>query len=403
MFTLRLVFYGLIAFVPNTPSYPGEPPDQGMVAILVDTRGILGTDSNPLPEHRPVGLVMEGCLCTDGDCRRCTTGAAAPPLPFDLPRWHHIEFSPDYYYGPWQQQDHMALRWSGERLPLPESALQSQDFSWSPSLDAVAPGGGQVRRECIHHPEYCKVSAAAWLWHGTARACHLAHLREAAANPENPYEGNQPVNAFRFKRAGSEDSVRDVVQAVADAVVVEVPITAGELSILLRPFGSEESTQAYRFTPHNGRLTLVIGNLPTHTANEDRDEASHHFEAFYTLAEELVLDEYRVVPHRLEKMTASEYFAMDCEQEVTALGRHLVELNVEAGRNTGGEGNAASAVVPAPPHSMEVCATGTFLPTALPPPSWAEQVSTTEPPQTPEPASEPSPPAHRRIRRPEPR
>jgi hypothetical protein len=339
MFTLRLIFYGLIAFVPDSSG-------QGMLAIMPNTAGMVASDGCPLPEHQQVFILREGTCASSN----CGDGKIFPVAP-----QHRFEIEPAYTI-PWWEIKDLATMAGGEQPALPDSALETRDVGWIPLLPTVAPGAGGFPAVCVPWPEYCPIQAMFRLHHGTTSVCHLVHTRK-----------EDPVHAFRFKPLVGSASSRPVVQALADAVLVEIPVLGDEVVITATPFDWSGTIQHKLHPDATGRVTLIAANFgaphmvkaggsgaggePLTSGGERCDATSpaRHFEAFYALSEGSFPNESRRVPHALTEEKAPVLYPMTCEADLESLSTYIRDTYL---RHLPEEQRKDARVAP---HSVEVC------------------------------------------------
>ncbi len=401
MITLRIIFYGLMAFV---PSNNGE----GMLVLFADPNRVESarphTDED---SHLALAFVVEEVeTYEDGK-----TGLKLTALPYwdpEHPPRAYVEAYP-FFAEPIEIAQDLQPSDADPLQPLPVTASQTRDFAWSPSITGIAPESAGIRAECLVNPRECPISAVFRLWQSEVRACHLAHIpREemqyaeaplrsyAAPLARNDASALSNAIAYSFRSEGARPRLEDPLQAVADAVVVDIMVP-GDDPVLHVSYLEEEKYIDIPLGPPNlrGVITLLFANVAV--VPEDRRPrrhrrhlplASQHYRAFYHLAHTEPDSIYQVIPHATQ-YEAPLPFPMDCEAEIVVLEEHLKARNV-----------ARFAKKERPyyvPHSIEVCGTTKFPTTLLP--SWRSEIPIGDPATDGSPtATRTPPPPPRRVR-----
>lgn len=315
-FTIKVIFLGLIGFVPSSEG------KKNISALLVDPiRAVDPWKHTPVQEHLPMVFLLHG-HCDEsggGSCYRISPRRAEDAKRLRLDRI--LQQRPGLL---WMLEDE-DLDISGdedERLKLrnsllrfiwkvsPRFDLQSKDFSWVPRLNELTSGRGQIREGCRHGDARCAIHAHFRIQGGAAGACHMFHDSE---DPEKPQ-----VKIFNYSTANGQPPLR---RAVADAMQVEFEESGG--SVILRsrilPGGEGGGVAWAKLTPDSaGKLTLVVANL-----SELQDgEAEHdgytpsHSDAFFDLLAD------PEVPRPTRQLDEKEEVNVDpgpCEEEMSEI------------------------------------------------------------------------------------
>jgi hypothetical protein len=146
----------------------------------------------------------------------------------------------------------------------------------------VFPEAGFIDERHLRAPSACDVAGLLKLdgVAGTASAFSLA-------------DQDGKVRSFTFKRKGSRmPRLWDNKQAVADIVLVEIPLKGEQATLKLRKFGSQEppSDIVLKAAEGDTYIDIVLGNLPpfngTHASSATQNPTNRvdHFELYYKLA-----------------------------------------------------------------------------------------------------------------------
>lgn len=359
MFTLRLIFYGLIAIVPSN-----SPENDGFLALMIDTRGTMSSMSHAMPAHAAIGLVTEGRFMG----KRCT---AEVPCELKIPEFTHFDFDRSDV-GLAAATNTLRLNSGKQERILPRNAFEATDFTWAARMSGAAPDAGAVNPTCLFAPEHCRVWAALRLWTGQATACHLVHYVKDGETDR--------LRSFWFQPLVGEETSPQAIQALADAVEFQIPIRQRELSFSSVSFSGEGTPQKFLFLadPDTRTLTLVIANVPRkdlEAALVEREQANrsvqqaaargpadaHHFEAYYEIAETFLGADSRRVPKEFP-LSEAHLPEMRCEQEILSLASHLTDRNnelLDKGKERWTEEDRREGAK-TPPHSKEVCVTAVY-------------------------------------------
>ncbi len=347
MFTLRLIFYGLVALV---PSINGE----GAMVLFPSARPGPFDSPNPcIPVHSTSIFTVKE---TNG--RLYLEPLVELMGKKDEKGVRYIELDGLFVEG--INLARTRPTGSSGEFSLPSKAVELEDYTWIPQIDRISAPSRDVRMECLVTPDQCEVDLVFRTWQGNLRTCHLAH---SVTYDQKCVEKKGPIAAYRFRALGSVQSGGDVIQAVADAFILETRVSSDNLRFYVEPkVGGEE----YFKIPHgpSRTVTLLFANLPLDAGHQKHPDCSEkidrHFETYYRLGlfePQLLLS--RPLPHYTDDLAALDLTnALECEPEITALTETAQWL---VGKDE--DGRACSDVKP---HSIEVCANAAYLPTNLP-------------------------------------
>jgi hypothetical protein len=303
MVTVRLVFYGLMAFAPNDSS------PTSINALLLDAQGHhYASDGCKLPSHVPALYVKAaGCTARDGrlgdgepvSCELSTQVA----LPVDrnsasgswLLNAEHLSLEIEAPDGNRKKQL-IAHRSQGLRHPLPSNPEEAQDLAWLPALPAAD-------RNCLGPADDCPIAARFEIDDGEVTTCQLFQS-----------ERGGPVNAFELRPLGvSTLAASSSPQAIAGAVLASVTVPRGsKIRIISHSFaGAWRNRESPLRTIEleagdQPTIDVWVTNLPTSHTDMGPDHACHgqsidrHYEMYYNLLARRVPFAQRSVPHSVE-------------------------------------------------------------------------------------------------------
>lgn len=358
MFTLKLIFYGLVAFVPSSRN-------EGALMLFPNAIELSDARGCALHEHQPrIFKVKADCPAGAAPCLEEIRLAVGSGL--------YIEPLLSTTSGVNRVEGGIFTSAKG-RLSLPTEDEHTEDLGWVPNINELSNQAGQVRPECLVNYRECGLSIALRAWEGEARSCHLAH--PTAASLASLAEQNLPgskvtapagsarVIGYRFKDLDQPAAELDRIQAVTDAFAIEIKSSSREFILGLQPFDPAVPGSEIQLTAGaDGVATLLLANLPK-PEDPAAPVAAHcrpsqgvdrHFDAFYHLASQDPQLYARPLPHATLEQ-APFVLSMRCETEVGLLAALLED-----------EGNKPGGKKTAPPHSVPACATGSFGEANLP-------------------------------------
>jgi len=203
-FTLRLIFYGLVALVPNAADKP-----TAISFLMVDAPGRqYASDGCELPAHFPSLFVRSGNCSYDAEL--CSSSSRLP-----APEGIRYSWALD------GQQVTIGLPGSGSLslaggravgTELPKTVDEARDASWIPPIEAT------VATDCLEGAFHCPLAGRINVNRGVVSVCHLEASDEALG-------GNvrRVVHSFELRPLGGGVSNNVAKrQAVADAIVVTI-------------------------------------------------------------------------------------------------------------------------------------------------------------------------------------
>lgn len=266
MFTLRVFFLDLLAFVPHP---------EGMWVLLPDGReGGVRHDGTVIERHFPV-VLFDTKQRNESDW---PTVKARLKLEGDrigeiwaLER-EEVRISSETKV--LSRGIEMASGNPGSTLP---SEIDRSDFSWIPNMEIIAPESAQIDPECLAMPVQTeKLISRMWIPGGRLNTCRFAG-RKLVNHPAE-------VIPFEFK-ADDHSAARGPAHAIADLAVVEIDIEGECVSIEAVPFGSDNIARSIKLHPCQGAVDILLANLSP-VSGEDNFRSGPHFELYYSLAKE---------------------------------------------------------------------------------------------------------------------
>ncbi len=336
MITLRIIFYGLIAFA------PGAFDDGTMAAISID------------PASVEDGHVHETRIWQYESVRKRLT-------PIIEPQTGEVVFKNRYLSirelanQPPAVTENFRNAEDSQLEMVPRGKNHFRDISWIPVLEDIEPyAGGLISSTLWAPPEY--LNSIFKIGGGTLIPCHVVH--------EDGKENK--IRIFRFKAKGENDTTSDPKQSIADAVMLEMEIKNTSVTLLSQTLG-QISTEDIVLRPKNGEksITIVIANTKkldegdcTLEGEENWEKAiDHHFGAFYNLTHYFVKASEWRLPHEEESQSVEADLQI-CEAEITALKKNL---------DTEAKGTFFVDQIPedvncvdVTPHSAQICSPSMF-------------------------------------------
>lgn len=310
-FTVKVIFVGLIGFVPN--------PDgqNGMAALLINPESPQFKSMDcPTPPHLPIVLLLKGKCDDAGDCYRIPPHLKAQAEAMGLG-----DILKNQQGGLLWLLDQEELDISGDRKKFkftnpwrfpwaaPKSVRQSTDFDWVPSINKLSSGQGQINDDCLHANRNCPLHARFQFQGGKAGACHVFHDEDDERN----------VRIFEYLIPGQRLVHR---RAVADAVQLEYDAEAEYISLESKRLKEREparEAKALLRPDGDGKLTLIVANIspfPCEEEDHSRSRGCHsaHADVFF----QLLKDPNVPRPVRVLSKRKGNVDPGPCEEEVDA-------------------------------------------------------------------------------------
>lgn len=313
-FTLKVVFYGLVAFVPNKDAAP-----DALSVLMLDGEGVqYSSDGCMLHEHFPV-LHVSAEKCTvqtlplpqsrlaQGQGPKSSLKEEAPaqaPIPCpvspleELPRDIRIPNDVFGVKGSWSLRDKIIFvsfdpgegdrgiklvtdrRVRGERLP--GNRFEATDFSWVPRVSL----GEEIDVACLRSTPgpNCPIAAHAVIANASLQTCHLTEI--VGSNGSTGY-----ICSYDFRPLTKPEPRGDDLQAVADVVMATATLPdSTKIWLTMRDLksGVDQRIELYAGTLDSVEI-WIINEVPRtpHGTHEECNVKSidRHFELYYNLSE----------------------------------------------------------------------------------------------------------------------
>lgn len=318
-FILRILFTGLIAFVPS------EDGKELTVLLLNADHNYHVSDGSSLPHHKPLLLARAGnCTgnCTPSDTqiaqfmfadksasialasleaalangsawslsgseiainKGSSTAANLPPLVFRTDARGTV---------------------NGQPRIIPLTADEREDYSWVANMKQLCASGSCLLDQSVlaTQPPSGLVAARLRLKSGKVFTYSIARL---GAN----------VTPVRFERRDGQGTASSYTQAVASWVAADIAITGDDVEIVETKFAGGPGRSMKLEPDANGLIEVAMLNLPpfvppASTAN-NAPEVGKHVEMFYELNQNKQPAETRLVPRAGAPAGAQSYAQVD--------------------------------------------------------------------------------------------
>lgn len=319
-FILRILFSGMIAFVPS------EDGKELTVLLLNVDHNYHVSDGSALPHHKPL-LIARAGNCT-GDCPKRDTAIAqfmfadktAAVATDSLEAavagggaWALAGSELSIVKGSTSDPDlpELVLRndvrgtVNGQPRIIPTTSLEREDFSWVPNLKQLCPAGANCSMNTsmfAAQPPANLVAARLRLKSGKVFTYSLGRL------------GNN-VTPVRFERRDGQGGASSYTQAVASWVAADIAVSGDSIEIVEAKFAGGPGRSMSLEPDANGKVEIALLNLPPFVPPaspvNDAPEVGKHFEAFYELTQTPPAPEARFVPRAGAAAGAQTYPAVD--------------------------------------------------------------------------------------------
>jgi len=281
---LQIALIGLIALVPNR--------DQGTLEIVIPQVG----------GHKPVIVFPRGGInCDEMGANPCipdslTTSPRTlnPSSSFvarildkqvlsiaaglDMKEVNKIDFG-------LEKPDCLTCKATGQ---VPADQGERSRFGWVPLMSEILGGGGDIASK--HLKEGGGSGAAAILslkgLNGTATVLSLADV-------------GGKVRSFTFKESSGDTVLWGVKGAIADVVLLSLPMNGSQVEFKLRRFGEPaDKAESIVVKASGGYADVVLGNLPPYIADDVacKKRNASHFVHFYDLLPPAQVPKKRKLP-----------------------------------------------------------------------------------------------------------
>lgn len=299
-FVLRILFTGLMAFIPN------ENGTQ-VTVLLLNADHYHTSDGAAMQSHKPVIYARAGSC--SGDC--VTNDTAIATSTFRDQSSSVALDSLDYALGDgsaWvitgsdiavQKSSGAAnlpvldildnLRGTVNNQPqiVPTTSSERQDFSWIPALQQLCSGGCPLDSALFDTIPPDIVAARFTIDSGDLYTYAVARL-------------GSDVTPVHFKRLDGTGSTSSYAQAITSWVGLDIEVTGSSVDFVETKYDNSTGRTMTLSPDTSGKVEVAVVNLPPFvppsSANNDAPQVGKHFEMYYELLDSPPAREARLVP-----------------------------------------------------------------------------------------------------------
>jgi hypothetical protein len=341
-FILRILFSGLIGFV---PSQDGKEVTVLLLNVPANHHVSNGT---PLQQHKPFLLARAGncsgqCPTRDADIAKFMFGDQSEATALDS-----LEDAVEGG-GAWQLAgSELSLRKSSEEAddlpplvfqtgvrgtvnghlqPIPTTSGEREDYSWIADMKQINPNGFSINSNVLAAQPPATIAARLRLKSGKVFTYSVARI-------------GSNVTPVRFERLDGSGSASSYSQAIATWVGADVEISGDRVEIVEEKFNGGTGRTMTLSPDADGKVEVAVLNLPPFvppaTSVNNAPEVGKHFEMYYDLAATPPAAETRLVPRAGAASTVGTYPEIDWQtiHPVTAVWSELLNklrLDVDRG------------------------------------------------------------------------
>lgn len=342
-FILRILFSGLISFVPNQDGTE-------LTVLLVNVDHTYHTsDGTHLDHHKPLLLTRAG-TCT-GTCPQRDADIAKFIYPdLSLSAAQDAEEAAVSGGGAWILSNSEITLEKGNsndpNLPaltivrnqrgstsnvldmIPTTASEREDYSWVADLKSIC--SSCDLKSSVHDavPPAGLVAARFKLHSGRVFTYSVARF-------------NGDVKPVQFKRLNGQGSVSPYSQAVATWVAADIEVSGDSIEIIDEKFDASSSRSMTLTPDENGRVEMAVLNLPAFApppaARASAPGIGKHFERYYDLVDTPPSSDDRLVPWAGAAPNTPSYPEVawdDIHPEEDLWSELLNQLRLNIGRTT---------------------------------------------------------------------
>lgn len=301
-FVLRILFSGLISFVPNQ-----NGTELTVLLVNVD-HSYHNSDGTHLDHHMPLLLARAGDC--SGTCPRRDATIAKFIYPDQPLSTAEDSLEDSLANGGGWILDHSEITLqkassSDPSLPalsivrnqraatnsvlhmIPQTASEREDYSWVADMPSICPGCDFTSSVHATEPPAGLVAARLKLHNGRVFTYSVARI-------------GSNVTPVQFKRLSGQGSTSSYSQAVATWVAADIEVSGDSIEIIDEKFDGSSSRSMVLTPDENGKIELAMLNLPTFAPPPATRVSSpgigKHFERYYDLADTPPASANRPVP-----------------------------------------------------------------------------------------------------------
>lgn len=316
-FILRILFSGLITFVPS------QDGKEVTVLLLNVPAGHHVSNGTPLQQHKPMLVVRPGSC--SGDCARDT--AVAQGIFRDLTSSQQAEALETACDGggAWDLTgSQLTLRKSSEEAddlpdlvlhtgvrgtvnghpaPIPTTAAERADYSWIADLKQLGGTSGfSINTDVLATVPPSIVAARFRLRTGKVFTYSVARI-------------GSNVTPVRFERLDGSGSASSYSQAIATWVAADIEVSGDSIDLVEEKFNGGTGRTMTLSPDANGKVEMAVLNLPPFvppsTSTNNAPEVGKHFEMYYELAATPPSAATRLVPRAGAASSVGSYATVD--------------------------------------------------------------------------------------------
>ncbi len=303
-FILKILFSGLIAFVPN------EDGTELNVLLLNVDHGYHTSDGSALAHHKPLILARAGnctgqCPKRDSEIARFvyadkSLAAALDSLEAALGDggggWVLDGSDLSLRKGSSNAPELPALSFrtgvrptvDGIPIPVPTTSTARADYSWVADMKKVCPTGCTLDPSVLGaNPPSGLIAARFKLRSGNVFTYSVARI-------------GSNVTPVHFKRGDGAGNASAYSQAIASWVGAEIAISGNSIELVETKFNGDAGRSMLLEPDTDGRIEVAVLNLPPFVppASADNREpaAGRHFETYYQLLQDPPASAARLIP-----------------------------------------------------------------------------------------------------------
>lgn len=312
-FILRIIFSGMMAFIPS------EDGTEVTVLLLNVDHAYHTSDGAALPNHNPI-IVTRGGGCT-GTCPTDTESLAKLLFP-DLSTTAAVAALEEAVDGggAWQLSGseltlakgssgdpalpalnvHDGVRGTvnGQLQLIPTTSAEREDYSWIADLKQICPTCTIDSDVFATQPPSGLIAARFRLRTGKVYTYSVARL-------------GSDVTPVHFARLDGTGTASSYSQAIASMVAADIEVSGSSIQLVEEKFDGSSGRTMTLSPDTNGKVEMAVLNLPSFvppaSSDNDAPQVGKHFEMYYQLAETPPSAATRMVPRAGAASSAPSY------------------------------------------------------------------------------------------------
>jgi hypothetical protein len=337
-FVLRILFTGLMAFIPNENGTE-------VTVLLLSADHYHTSDGSAMQPHKPTVYVRAGscsgaCVVDDPTIAEYTfrdqsSAAALDSLVYALGNgsaWQiagsdiAVQKSSGAANLPALQiRDGVRGTVNGQPQIVPTTSGEREDFSWIPSLQQLCTGGCTLDSDLLANVPPDIVAARFTIDSGDLYAYSLARLASSDVTP------------VQFKRLDGTGNASSYVQAVASWVGLDIEVTGSSIDFVETRHDAGTGRTMTLSPDTSGKVEIAVVNLPPSvppvSSNNDAPEVGKHFEMYYELLQNPPARETRLVPRTANGVSVPQISWTSVHPSSAVTSELLNRLRFEPGRS----------------------------------------------------------------------